>query len=62
MEAQIPVAFFFEGFDENGMLNPDYHTSEDSVEKLSMEKIRDISKIAYRHALSASHFDFGKAD
>jgi Zn-dependent M28 family amino/carboxypeptidase len=51
----IPVIFFFEGFEANGQLNPDYHGVGDHVEKLDFPKLEDITKFAYRHLLGAAN-------
>ena len=35
--AGIPTAFLFEGFDEHGRLNPDYHGVDDEIDKILKE-------------------------
>ncbi|MBI4872250.1 MAG: M28 family peptidase [Candidatus Riflebacteria bacterium] len=51
----VPVIFFFEGFEANGELNPDYHQPGDHVEKLDIPKFRDLTRFAYRHLLGAAN-------
>jgi hypothetical protein len=51
----IPMIRFFEGLTKEGQLNPDHHEVTDHIEKLDFDKIRDITRFAYRHVLAAAN-------
>lgn len=51
----IPVMFFFEGYDKNGEMNPDYHGRKDHADRIDSDKVSDIARLAYRHLLAAAN-------
>lgn len=50
----IPVTFFFEGYTEDGDMNPDYHGRGDHADKIEFTKLTDITRFVYRHVMGAA--------